>query len=37
MRLPQSGPIRNPARSCAAVRELPKQLLCDIEAIAVLE
>ena len=26
-----------PARSCVAVKELPKQLLCEIEAIAVLQ
>jgi 2-iminobutanoate/2-iminopropanoate deaminase len=26
-----------PARSCVAVRELPKQLLCEIEVIAVAE
>jgi 2-iminobutanoate/2-iminopropanoate deaminase len=26
-----------PARSCVAVKELPKQLLCEIEAIAVTE
>mgnify|MGYP001021848099 CR=1 FL=1 len=25
----------HPARSCVAVRELPKQVLCEIEAIAV--
>ena len=29
--------ISKPARSCVAVRELPRQLLCEIEAIAVLE
>ena len=27
--------VSKPARSCVAVRELPKQLLCEIEAIAV--
>lgn len=27
----------NPARSCVAVRELPKGVLCEIEAIAVLK
>ena len=26
-----------PARSCVAVRELPKQVLCEIEAIALAE
>lgn len=26
-----------PARSCVAVRELPKQVLCEIEAVAVCE
>lgn len=26
-----------PARSCVAVKELPKQLLCEIEAIAITE
>ena len=26
-----------PARSCVAVRELPRQLLCEIEAVAVIE
>ena len=26
--------ISNPARSCVAVRELPKGVLCEIEAIA---
>ena len=26
--------VSKPARSCVAVRELPKQLLCEIEAIA---
>ncbi len=29
--------ISKPARSCVAVRELPKSLLCEIEAIAVVE
>ena len=29
--------ISKPARSCVAVKELPKQLLCEIEAIAVVE
>lgn len=29
--------VSKPARSCVAVRELPKQLLCEIEAIAVVE
>lgn len=28
--------ISKPARSCVAVRELPKQLLCEIEVIAAL-
>ncbi len=28
--------ISNPARSCVAVKELPKGVLCEIEAIAVL-
>ena len=28
--------ISKPARSCVAVRELPKSLLCEIEAIAAL-
>ena len=28
--------VSRPARSCVAVRELPKSLLCEIEAIAVL-
>ena len=27
--------VSKPARSCVAVRELPKSLLCEIEAIAV--
>lgn len=27
--------VGKPARSCVAVRELPKQLLCEIEVIAV--
>lgn len=27
--------VSNPARSCVAVRELPKGVLCEIEAIAV--
>lgn len=27
--------VSRPARSCVAVRELPKQLLCEIEVIAV--
>ena len=26
--------VSKPARSCVAVRELPKQVLCEIEAIA---
>lgn len=26
--------VNNPARSCCAVRELPKGVLCEIEAIA---
>ena len=29
--------ISKPARSCVAVRELPKQLLCEVEAIAALD
>ena len=29
--------VSKPARSCVAVRELPKQLLCEIEVIAVVE
>ena len=29
--------VSRPARSCVAVKELPKQLLCEIEAIAVVE
>ena len=29
--------VSKPARSCVAVRELPKQLLCEIEAIALAE
>ena len=29
--------VSKPARSCVAVRELPKQLLCEIEAVAVVE
>ena len=29
--------VSKPARSCVAVRELPKQLLCEIEVIAVAE
>jgi len=29
--------ISKPARSCVAVRELPKSLLCEIEAIAAVE
>lgn len=28
--------VSKPARSCVAVRQLPKNLLCEIEAIAVL-
>ena len=28
--------VSKPARSCVAVRELPKQLLCEIEVIAAL-
>lgn len=28
--------ISNPARSCVAVKELPKGVLCEVEAIAVL-
>lgn len=28
--------ISNPARSCVAVKDLPKGVLCEIEAIAVL-
>ena len=27
--------VKKPARSCVAVRELPKQLLCEIEVIAI--
>ena len=27
--------VKKPARSCIAVRELPKQLLCEIEVIAI--
>ena len=27
--------VSKPARSCVAVRELPKKLLCEIEVIAV--
>lgn len=27
--------ISNPARSCVAVKDLPKEVLCEIEAIAV--
>lgn len=27
--------VSRPARSCVAVRELPKGVLCEIEAIAV--
>ena len=29
--------VSKPARSCVAVRELPKGLLCEIEAVAVAE
>ena len=29
--------VSKPARSCVAVKELPKGLLCEIEAIAVVE
>ena len=29
--------VGKPARSCVAVRELPKTLLCEIEAVAVIE
>ena len=29
--------VSKPARSCVAVRELPKQVLCEIEAIALAE
>ena len=29
--------VSKPARSCVAVKELPKQVLCEIEAIAVTE
>ena len=29
--------VSKPARSCVAGRELPKQLLCEIEAVAVVE
>ena len=29
--------VSRPARSCVAVRELPKSLLCEIEAIAALD
>ena len=29
--------VSKPARSCVAVRELPKGVLCEIEAIAVLK
>ena len=29
--------VSKPARSCVAVRELPKQLLCEIEVIAVVD
>ena len=29
--------VSKPARSCVAVRELPRQLLCEIEAVAVVE
>ena len=29
--------VRSPARSCVAVKELPKGVLCEIEAIAYLE
>ena len=29
--------VSKPARSCVAVRELPKSLLCEVEAIAAVE
>ena len=29
--------VSKPARSCVAVRELPRQLLCEVEAVAVFE
>ena len=29
--------VSKPARSCVAVKELPKQMLCEIEAVAVVE
>ena len=29
--------VSRPARSCVAVRELPKSLLCEVEAIAALD
>jgi 2-iminobutanoate/2-iminopropanoate deaminase len=29
--------ISKPARSCVAVKELPKGVLCEVEAIAYLE
>ena len=29
--------VSKPARSCVAVRELPRQLLCEVEAIALVE
>ena len=29
--------VSNPARSCVAVKELPKGVLCEIEAIAAAE
>ena len=29
--------VSKPARSCVAVRELPKSLLCEVEVIAVVE
>ncbi len=29
--------VSKPARSCVAVRELPKQVLCEVEAIALAE
>ena len=29
--------VSKPARSCVAVKTLPKNLLCEIEAIAVVE
>ena len=29
--------VSRPARSCVAVRELPKSLLCEVEAIAVID